>query len=250
MMYLKTPSQVRELEVVNKLGAEFLQMCYDSIKPGVMTMELEELAIKFCENTGAGSAFYKYHGFPHMLCVSVNDEVIHGFPGGYIIKDGDMVSVDFGLIRNGYVSDAAFTKIVGRGSSVAKKLIRTVKECLYKGIEKAVPGNRIHDISFAIQQHAILSGFNVLHDYVGHAVGFELHEKPKVPNYVSLGVNWKLRPGMVIAIEPMLVEGSNKIYRKPNGWTVVTKDRRLSAHYEHSVAILESGPKILSELGG
>jgi len=250
MMYLKTPQQIRELEVVNRLGAEFLQMCYDSIKPGVMTMELAELAIRFCKDIGAGSAFYKYHGFPHMLCVSVNEEVIHGFPGEHIIKEGDMVSVDFGLRRNGYVSDAAFTKVVGKAQPTPKKLVRVVKECLYKGIAKAVPGNRIHDISFAIQQHAVLSGFNVLYDYVGHAVGFELHEKPKVPNYVSLGVNWKLRPGMVIAIEPMLVEGSNKIYRKPNGWTVVTKDRLLSAHYEHSVAILESGPKILSELGG
>ena len=248
MIYLKTPHQVRQLEKANKIGAEFLQICYEYIKPGINTLELEDLARKFCEDNNVKSAFHNYNGFPHLLCVSIDDEVIHGFPIDRMIKAGQIVGVDFGLIKDGYFSDAAFTKIVAKVSHSTNDLVKVTEECLYNGIEKARVGNRIHDIAWAIQHTAMQAEFEVIQDYVGHAVGFELHEFPKIPNYVSLGVNWKLRPGMVLAIEPMIVEGSNNIYVKPNGWTVVTADHKNAAHFEHSIVILDEGPKILSKL--
>ncbi len=248
MIYLKTPYQAQQLEKVNKIGAEFLQMCYEYIKPGINTFELEDLARKFCEDNNVKSAFHNYNGFPHLLCVSIDDEVVHGFPGDRVIKAGQIVGVDFGLVKDGYFSDAAFTKIVGKVSQSTKDLVKVTKECLYNGIEKAQVGNRIHDIAWAVQHTAMQAEFEVIQDYVGHAVGFELHEFPKIPNYISLGVNWKLRPGMVIAIEPMIVEGSNDIYIRPNGWTVVTADHKNAAHFEHSIVILDEGPKILSTL--
>ena len=180
--------------------------------------------------------------------MSIDDEVIHGFPSDRVVKNGQVVGVDFGLVKDGYFSDAAFTKIVGKAPRSTKKLVKTTEECLYYGIGWAVVGNRIHDISSAIYSHAILSGFNVIQNYVGHAVGFELHEFPKIPNYISMGVNWKLKPGMVLAIEPMVVEGNNETYVRPNKWTVVTADHKNAAHFEHSIAILDEGPKILSKL--
>jgi methionyl aminopeptidase len=248
MIYLKTPYQVRQLEKVNKIGAEFLQICYEYIKPGINTLELEDLARKFCEDNNVKSAFHNYNGFPHLLCVSIDDEVIHGFPNDRVIKNGQIVGVDFGLVKDGYFSDAAFTKMIGFVAQPTRYLVKVTEECLYNGIEKAQVGNRIHDIAWAIQHTALQAGLEVVQEYVGHAVGFELHEFPKIPNYVSIGVNWKLRPGMVIAIEPMIVEGNNKIYVRPNGWTVVTADHKNAAHFEHSIVILDDGPKILSKL--
>jgi methionyl aminopeptidase len=248
MIYLKTPEQINCIEYVNKLGAEFLEMCYDHIKPGVITYELEELAIKFCEKNKVKPSFYKYRGFPNQMCVSINDEVVHGFPNDYIIKNGDIISIDFGIEKNGYFSDAAFTKIVGKVPKNVKKLVKVTEECLYKGIEQAIPGNRLFDISLAIQAYAIQHNFDTIRDFVGHGVGLQVHEPPQVPNYVSIGTNWKLRPGMVLAIEPMLVEGSYKIKVRPNNWTVFTADKKMAAHFEHSISILDTGPKILSKL--
>jgi len=248
MILLKTPTQIKKLKYVNAIGAEFLDICKDYIKQGVYTSELEELAIKFCEINKVKSAFYGYNNFPHLLCVSVNNEIIHGFPGERMIQNGDIISVDFGIKKDGYVSDAAFTKIVGKVSKNTEKLVKVTEECLFKGIEKAKPGNRINDVSRAIQKHAIMMGFDVVHDFVGHGVGFRLHEYPKIPNYVSNGVNWKLRVGMVIAIEPMLVEGTYEFEIAMNKWTVMTADAKNAAHFEHSVAILKNGPEILSTL--
>lgn len=248
MIYLKTPRQINKLENVNKLGAEFLQICYDHLKIGVITAELEELAQKFCENHEVRPSFYKYRGFPHLLCVSINEEVVHGFPGDRVIKNGDVVSVDFGIEKDGYFSDAAFTKTVGKVPRNIKKLVKITEECLYKGIEQAIPGNRLYDISWAIQSHATKKGFDIVREYAGHGVGFKLHEDPKIPNYVSLGVNWKLRPGMVLAIEPMLVEDACETRIKLNKWTVVTADDKIATHFEHSIAVLNNGPKILSKL--
>ena len=248
MIYLKTPYQIDRIEYVNKLGAEFLELCYDCIKIGTITLELEELSVKFCEKYNVKPSFYKYHGFPHRLCVSINDEIVHGFPSGYVIKDGDIVSVDFGVERDGYFSDAAFTKIVGKVPKNVEKLVKTTEECLYKGVERAKSGNRLFDISLAIQTHAIRQNFDVVREFVGHGVGLKVHEPPQVPNYVSIGTNWKLRPGMVLAIEPMLVEGSYKLRTHPNNWTIFTADGKMAAHFEHSIAILEAGTKILSKL--
>jgi methionyl aminopeptidase len=170
MIYLKTPYQIDRIEYVNKLGAEFLEICYDCIKSGTITLELEELSIKFCEKYSVKPSFYKYRGFPHRLCVSINDEVVHGFPGGYVIKDGDIVSVDFGVERDGYFSDAAFTKTVGKVPKNVEKLVKTTEECLYKGIEQAVVGNRLFDISLAIQTYTIRQNFDVVREFVGHGV--------------------------------------------------------------------------------
>jgi len=245
VIYLKTPYQIRQIERVNKIGAEFLQECYEYIKPGMIKYELEELALTFCEKHKVRPSFYKYRGFPNLLCVSVNEEVVHGGPSDYVLKSGDLISIDFGIEKDGYYSDAAFTKCVGKDSNL---LVDTTEESLYLAIEKAVPENRIHDISSAIYNHAVRNGFDVIRAYVGHATGLALHEKPAIPNYVSLGINWKLRPGMVIAIEPMLVSGTYEVKTLSDNWTVVTQDGRLSAHFEHSVAIMPDGPRILSKL--
>jgi len=246
MIYLKNPTEIKEIEYVNKLGAELLHLCYDHIKPGSMLLELEVIVLKYCLEHKVLPSFKGYKGFPHNVCVSINEEAIHGFPNDRVIKDGNIVSVDVGLNNNGYYSDAAFTKKVGQVPKRTKELVRTTYECLYKGIEKAQPGNRIYDISSAIQSHAKRMGFDVVRDYVGHGVGLAVHEDPKIPNYVAHGINWKLRLGMVIAIEPILVSGSYETYIAANNWTVITKDHKLSAHFEHSVAITASGPKILS----
>jgi methionyl aminopeptidase len=247
MIYLKTPSQLRELEYVNKLGMEFLETCYNYIKPGVYTSELEDFARVFCETYKVKASFYGYKGFPHLLCVSVNNEIVHGFPGERVIFEGDIVSVDFGLECNGYISDAAFTKAVGEVSRNTYKLVKVTEECLERGISKAKDGNRLFDISKAIFNWAVRNGFDVVRDYVGHGVGFKLHEEPQVPNYVSLGVNYKLKAGMVLAIEPMLVEGTYESITALNGWTVLTADGGKSAHFERSIVITDNGPKILGE---
>jgi len=248
MIYLKTPYEIQQIEYANKLGMSLLQQCYDYIKPGIATIELEQMAEKFCVDNNVLPSFKGYQGFPFALCISLNEEIVHGFPSERVIKEGDIISVDFGVNRNGYFSDHAFTKCVGEVSETAKKIIRVTEECLYEGIKEAKPGNRIYDISRAVQSHAERMGFDVVRDFCGHGVGIAVHEEPKILNYVSNGINWKLRPGMVIAIEPMLVEGTYKVDIKSNGWTVVTKDRKLSAHFEKSIAILDDGPKILSKL--
>lgn len=248
MIYLKTPAQINRIEYVNKLGAEFLNICYNYIKSGIATIELEELAILFCEKNKVNPSFYNYNGFPHRLCVSVNDVIVHGFPDMYVLKDGDIISIDFGVESGGYFSDAAFTKIIGKVPKNTEQLVKTTEECLYKGIEQAIPGNRLFDISKAIHVHAILNNFDTIREFVGHGVGLKVHEPPQVPNYVSMSTNWKLRVGMVLAIEPMLVEGSYKILTHPNNWTTFTSDGKMAAHFEHSIAVLKTGPKILSIL--
>ncbi len=248
MIYLKIPRQINEIEYVNKLGAEFLQICHAYIKPGVATLELEDLAEQFCIDKGVLPVFKGYKGYPFCICVSINEEILHGFPSGRIIKNGDIVSIDFSVKKGGYFSDAAFTKCVGKVLAKTRRLVEITEKCLYKGIEGATNGGRRYDISWAVHRYAMRMGFDVLRDYVGHGVGLELHEEPKIPNYVDKGINWKLRVGMVLTVEPMVVSGTYKTEVQPNGWTVVMADKKMSAHFEHSIAILENGPKILSKL--
>lgn len=248
MIYLKSPKEIEKILYINKIGAELRQICYDYIRPGIVTLELEEVVLRYCIKNNVLSSFKGYKGFPNNICVSVNEEVIHGFPSTRVINDGDIVSIDIGLKKNGYYSDTACTKIVGKVDNISKKLVKVTNECLYKGIEKAIPGNRVYDISAAIQLHTELMGFDVVREYVGHGVGFAVHEPPKIPNYVSHSINWKLRAGMVIAIEPILVSGSYDTYVAKNNWTVITKDHKMSAHFEHSIAITDNGPVILSQL--
>lgn len=250
MIFLKSPSELNRLEYVNKIGAEFLYECYDFISDGIETIDIEKIALDFCRKHVVEPCFLRYEGFPHAICVSINDEIIHGFPGRRRINNGDVVSIDFGVKKNGFVSDSAFTKLVGKTSKRAKNLVKATYECLLKGIDQSFVNNRLFNISSAIHKHALDYKFDVIRKYVGHGTGFFLHEDPKVPNYISFGVNWRLRPGMVLAIEPMLVEKSYDYVVAPNSWTVLTADGGLSAHFEHSVAITEHGPKVLSKLNG
>lgn len=248
MIHLKTLHEINQIEKVNKIGAELLAILYDYIKPGITTIELEEIAEKFCRDNKVRPSFKGYRGFPYCLCVSLNEQVVHGFPGERIIKNGDIVSVDFGAEKDGYYSDAAFTKVIKKTSKRIEELVKTTEKALYAGIEKAVVGGRLYDISLAIYSTAKDVGFDVVRQYGGHGVGFEVHEKPFLPNYVTNGINYKLKVGLVIAIEPMLLEEKNEVERLSDGWTIVTKDRKMVAHFEHSIAILSSGPKVLSKI--
>lgn len=248
MIHLKTLHEINQIEYANKMVAEILQRCHEHIKPGVATIELEEIAEKFCVDNNVRPSFKGYKGFPFCLCVSLNEEVVHGFPGERIIKAGDIISVDCGIDRKGYYGDAAFTKMVGIVPKSTKKLVKTTKKCLNEGIKSAVSGGRLNDISYSIQTTAQGTQFGIVKEFGGHGVGFDVHEKPFVPNYVTSGINFVLKVGLVIAIEPMLTKGSCEIERLSDGWTVVTKDRKLSAHWEHSIAILPDGPRILSQL--
>lgn len=248
MIHLKSLYEIDQVERANKMVAEILQMCYEHIKPGVVTMELEEIAEKFCSDHGVLPSFKGYKGFPFCLCVSLNEEIVHGFPSERVIKAGDIISVDCGVNRDGYYGDAAFTKMVGIVPKSTKKLVKTTKKCLYEGIKNAVEGGRLNDISFAIQSTAQKTKFGIVKEFGGHGVGFEVHEKPFIHNYVTSGINYGLKVGLVIAIEPMLTKGSSEVERLSDGWTIVTKDRKIAAHWEHSIAILPDGPRILSEL--
>ncbi|MFD2865408.1 type I methionyl aminopeptidase [Mucilaginibacter antarcticus] len=216
------------------------------IRAGITTLELDTLAETFIRDNGGIPAFLNYGGFPFSLCISLNDQVVHGFPGKHVLKDGDLVSVDCGAILNKYYGDSAFTFAIGEVSDEVKKLMRVTRECLDKGIEKAVVGNRIGDIGYAVQEHAESNGFGVVKELVGHGVGLKLHEKPEVPNYGKRGAGVKLEEGMVIAIEPMINAGRAGVKFWSDGWTVSTIDGKASAHYEHTVAVKPGKADILS----
>jgi len=248
MIHLKTLYEIQQIEYASKMVGEILYACYDHIKPGISTMELESIAEKYCVDHKVRPSFKGYRGFPYCLCISLNDEVVHGFPSERAVQEGDIVSVDCGVDRNGYFGDAAFTKIVGEVSPRVKKLVDTTKKCLREGIKKAVPNGMLNDISRAIYKTARKQLFHVVKEYTGHGVGFDVHEDPLVPNYVSSGTNYVLKPGTVIAIEPMLTIGNAKVRVGSDGWIVKTVSGKPSAHFEHTVAILEDGPKVLTRL--
>jgi methionyl aminopeptidase len=210
------------------------------------TIELDRLAETFIRDNGGIPTFLNYGGFPNSLCISLNDQVVHGFPGKYVLAEGDLVSVDCGATLNGFVGDSAYTFAIGEVSDTVKKLMRVTKECLELGVAKAVVGMRIGDIGHAIQEHAEKNGFGVVKELVGHGVGVKLHEKPEVPNYGKRGAGIKLEEGMVIAIEPMINAGRAGVKFWDDGWTVSTVDKKPSAHYEHTVAIGKGKPDILS----
>ncbi|WP_183556596.1 type I methionyl aminopeptidase [Mucilaginibacter sp. SP1R1] len=228
--------------LVSKTHAEIAKV----IAPGVTTIELDRLAETFIRDNGGIPTFLNYGGFPYSLCISLNDQVVHGFPGKYTLVEGDLVSVDCGATLNGFVGDSAYTFAIGEVSDAVKKLMRVTKECLYLGIEKAVVGMRIGDIGYAVQEHAEKNGFGVVKELVGHGVGVKLHEKPEVPNYGKRGAGIKLEEGMVIAIEPMINAGRAGVKFWDDGWTVSTVDKKPSAHYEHTVAIGKGKADILS----
>jgi methionyl aminopeptidase len=240
---------VEEIELIREssvLVSKTLGEIAKIIGPGVKTIELNKLAETFIRDHGGVPAFLNYHGFPYSLCISMNDQVVHGFPGQRVLVEGDLVSVDCGVILNKYIGDSAYTFAIGEVSSTAKTLMRVTMECLDLGVEKAVAGMRIGDIGYAVQEHAEKHGFGVVKELVGHGVGLALHEKPEVPNYGKRGSGVKLEEGMVIAIEPMINAGKARVKFWDDGWTVSTIDGKPSAHYEHTVAICKGKPDILS----
>jgi methionyl aminopeptidase len=246
MIFYKTPE---EIEIIRE-GADILGRAHSEvakeIKPGVKTSLLDKIAEDFILSHGAKASFKGYNGFPSTLCISVNEVVVHGFPGDYVLKEGDIISVDCGVHYQGFHSDSAYTYPVGQVSDDVRKLLDETEKSLYLGIAAATMGNRIGDIGFAIQSHVESHGFSVVRELVGHGVGRNLHESPEVANYGKRGSGVKLKEGMVLAIEPMVNLGKMFIFQERDGWTIRTKDRKPSAHFEHTVAITSSGPDILT----
>lgn len=246
---MKSRREIEKMKKSNALVAAILEELRKKIKPGVKTIELDRLSEEMALKKGARPAFKGYRGYPYSLCTSVNSEVVHGMPSERELKEGDIISLDFGILHGGYYGDAAVTVPVGQITPAAKRLLAVTEEALYRGIAEARAGNRIGDISAAIQGHAEAAGFSVVRDLVGHGIGRSLHEDPQVPNYGTSGRGIELKTGMVFAIEPMVNEGTYRVDVLRDGWTVVTADGKLSAHFEHSVAITENGPVILSRIG-
>jgi methionyl aminopeptidase len=248
MVILKSPEEIEKLKASNGIVAEILMELRDMTRPGITTLELDRYSEELALRKGAKPAFKGYMGYPSSLCVSVNNEVVHGIPSDRALNEGDIVSLDFGVCYNKYYGDSAITIPVGKTSDIANRLIGATRKALYSGIEKARAGNRLGDISAAIQEQVEAAGFSVVRDFVGHGIGKSLHEDPQIPNFGVRGRGIKLKPGMVFAIEPMVNEGTYKIKVLNDGWTAVTSDGKLSAHFEHSLAITEDGPVILSEV--
>lgn len=246
MIYLKTDEEIELLRASNLLVARTLGEIAKHVRVGVSTLELDKIAESFIRDHGAIPGFLNYNGYPNTLCTSVNDQVVHGIPNNNELKEGDIVSVDCGVLLNGYFGDSAYTFAVGKVSEEVEKLLKITKESLLKGIEMAVDGNRIGDIGYAIQTYCEEHGYSVVREMVGHGVGRNLHEAPEVPNYGKRGYGPKLKSGMVIAIEPMINMGKRHIIQEGDGWTIRTSDRLPSAHFEHTVAIGKDKADILS----
>ena len=246
MIYLKTPEEIALLRASNQLVGKTLAEVAKYIKVGVTTLELDKIAEDFIRTNGAVPGFLGYGGFPNTLCVSVNDQVVHGIPSNYALKEGDIVSVDCGVLQNGYYGDSAYTFCVGKVDEKVKKLLKITKESLSLGIDSAQHGNRIGDIGYAIQKHCQAAGFSVVRKLVGHGVGKNLHEDPEVPNFGKRGQGVLLKEGMVIAIEPMINMGNRDVVQEKDGWTIRTIDRKPSAHFEHTIAIRKGKAEILS----
>ena len=245
-IYYKSLDEIELIRESSLLVSKTLAEVAKIIGPGVTTNQLDKLAYEFINDNGAIPAFLNYNGFPNSLCISPNEQVVHGFPSDYVIKEGDLISVDCGVIKNNYFGDSAYTFSIGEVDAEKQKLIEVTKRCLELGIEKAVVGMRTGDIGFAAQQHAEDNGFGVVRELVGHGVGVKLHEKPEVPNYGKRGSGPKLEEGMVIAIEPMINAGVAGIMFHKDGWTVTSKDNKPSAHFEHTVAIKKGQADVLS----
>ena len=247
---LKTAEQIRLMKEAGRITGEAILKARDMIRPGVSTWEVDRVIHDYIVKCGAKPSFLGYAGFPGSACVSVNSEVIHGIPSRKrILEEGDLVKVDVGALYRGYHGDSAKTFAVGRVSPEATRLIERTRECFYRGVAKAVAGNRIGDVGHAVQVCAEEAGFSVVREYVGHGVGSHLHEEPDVPNYGTEGRGCRLYAGMTIAIEPMVNAGGAGVRVLPDGWTVVTSDGRLSAHYEHTVAVTDDGPVLLTDVG-
>lgn len=246
-VFLKNEKEIGFLREANRIGAIILDVLGEHVRPGIKTIFFHELTMNLCKQFNVKPAFLGLYDFPFSLCCSVNEEIVHGFPSDRVLEEGDIVSFDVGVLYNGFYGDNARTFAVGEVTENAQKLIDVTRESLMLGIEQARPGNNLNDVSRAIQNHAESNGFGIVRRFVGHGIGRKLHEKPEVPNFVPQGnAGLPLKAGMVIAIEPMVTEGSYEVDILDDKWTAVTKDRKLSAHFEHSIAITSDGPVILS----
>lgn len=248
MIVLKTTRELTLMREACRISAGALRVAGAAIEPGITTAEIDKIAYDYIISQGAKPNFLNYEGFPATACISINDEVIHGIPSKKrVIKAGDIVSIDLGAAINGYNGDNAATFACGDISEEAQRLIDATRESLYAGIKAAKNGNRVGDISFAVQQYVEARGYSVVREFVGHGVGASLHEAPEIPNYGTAGRGVRLVPGMTIAIEPMINLGQPQINIMPDGWTVKTADGKLSAHFEHTIAITADGPVIMTE---
>lgn len=248
MIVLKTDEEIKKMSEACRIVAEVLKGVKEKVSPGVTTKELDEFAESYIVSMGGRPAFKGYRGYPSTICASVNEEVVHGIPSGKKLKNGDIISVDVGVHYNGFYGDAAVTLPVGPISRQAEKLLAVTEGSLEAGIKKALPGNRLYDISAAIQDYVESQGFSVVRTFVGHGIGRELHEDPQIPNYGSPGEGPKLLEGMTLAIEPMVNAGGWEVNILKDGWTAVTRDGKLSAHFEHTVVIKNNSQDILTKL--
>ena len=249
MIALRSRREIAKLKAANQMVAEVLQLVKRNIHPGISTAALDKIAEDEIKRQGARPAFKGYAGFPATLCTSINYEIVHGIPSKKRkLKEGDIISIDVGVYREGYYGDAAITVPVGVVSNAAKKLIQVTESALGKAIECAYPGERLYTLSHSVQKYAEEHGYSVVRDFVGHGIGTELHEPPQIPNYGKPGTGLILKAGMVLAIEPMINQGGYAVQVLEDGWTAVTRDRKLSAHFEHTIAITAAGPEILSQL--
>lgn len=246
MIYLKTADDFEKMRVAGKVVGDTLHLMEEKCKEGVTTEELNKIANDFIESCGAKPSFLHYNGFPFSICASVNDEVVHGFPSKYALRDGDIVSIDVGAVINGFQGDAARTFLIGNVKPEVKKLVEVTKECFFKGAAEFKEGNRLCDIGIAVQDYAESFGYGVVREMVGHGIGRQMHEDPEVPNYFTGRRGPRLQAGMALAIEPMINLGVPDIYQKENGWTIATVDGQPSAHYENTTILTENGLEILT----
>ncbi|MCE5210393.1 MAG: type I methionyl aminopeptidase [Deltaproteobacteria bacterium] len=245
---LKLPDEIEKARASNRIVAEVLSRLREKVKPGVKTKDLDKLAEEITEKRGAKPAFKGYRGYPYSLCVSINEVVVHGMPSKRVLEEGDIVSLDFGVDYKGFCGDSAITLPVGKVTEKALRLMEVTERSLYDGITQAMAGNRLGDISAAVQATVENAGYSVVRDFVGHGIGKNLHEEPQIPNFGKKGRGIELKRGMILAIEPMVNAGKYEVRILSDGWTVITKDGSLSAHFEHSVAITDNGPDVLSKL--
>ena len=244
MITVKSDGELRLMREAGKLLADTLDELAGECRPGITTDEIDQRADRLIRGHGAVPGFLGYNGFPKSLCISVNEEVVHGIPGARVIEDGDIVSLDCGLVYQGLWADSGRTVMVGEVSNDAKRLVEVTRESLLAGIEQAVPGNRVGDISAAVQKVVEAAGFSVVRNFVGHGIGRNMHEEPQVPNFGVAGTGPLLRPGYALAIEPMVNQGTADVQMLDDHWTIITADGKLSAYFEHTVLITEAGPVV------
>jgi methionyl aminopeptidase len=246
MIIGKSKKELEKMRAAGRLVGQVREHLRSMVRPGITTLDIDRVAEKIIRDAGALPTFKGYNGFPYSICASVNEQIVHGFPSSYALKEGDIFSIDCGVTLEGFVGDTAATVPVGKVDDEKLRLIRVTEECLERAIQQCRPGNRLGDIGWAVQQHAEANGYSVVRDYVGHGIGRRMHEDPQIPNYGRPGLGDKIKAGYVFAVEPMVNQGTHFTKVLKDGWTVVTVDGKPSAHAEHTIAITEDGPEVLT----